>query len=130
MAEGNGHDQDDGMLGLSREQVQALVAGLTKIDAPQLYASVVHVVKTGNDYCLIFQKPRPAVDPSGGLSPICLTEVQAVIAVSPATLKDLSEILRANIANYEREYGEIESVFSLARKRQAAALPPGSDRPN
>jgi hypothetical protein len=89
-----------------------------QINAPLVSASSVAFQSTGNEYLLIFQRPRPVLDlESQALAQVAYNEVVAVVGVSAQTLKDLALLLNDAVANHERDYGEI--ITPYVKRRQA-----------
>jgi hypothetical protein len=85
---------------------------LKVIEAPTYFASSLQVIRAGNDFTLLFQRPRPATLPDGSPAPIAIAEPVALLQVSAATLKDISVLLQRMVAQVEQDYGPIETDFT------------------
>lgn len=79
------------------------------------FASGVQIVGGGNDFTLIFSRLRPAFRKDEGT--LAVQEPTAVVALSPQTLKDLSLLIAPAIVEWEAEFGEIKSPFSVERSK-------------
>lgn len=92
---------------------------LRVIEAPTYFASALQVIRAGNDFTLLFQRPRPATLPDGSPAPIAIAEPVALLQVSSATLKDISVLLQHMVAQLEQDYGPIETDFTRQSQAQS-----------
>jgi hypothetical protein len=97
-----------------------------KLEVPIYYASTSMLLATGNDFTIIFSRPRPILTDNDTVNPAAaITEAVASVSLTPQTAKDLLLILQANIPAWEKEFGEIQTPFSRQvanqKKEEAAA---------
>lgn len=85
------------------------------VQAPMYYASTVGLESAGNDFTLTFLRSRPVVGEIDGQK-VALQEAQAIISFSPQTLKDLWILLGDALPAWEKDFGEIVTAYSKARK--------------
>jgi hypothetical protein len=64
---------------------------LGRLEAPFYYAANAQILISGHDASLLFTRPHPAVLPDGSLASAPRREPVALIAMSVAGLKELSE---------------------------------------
>jgi len=89
-----------------------------QVSTPTFYASSVSVVGTGTDVKVGFADVKPEFEITGeakGKPPIFQV---ALIAMSVHAAKDLSKLLEAHIAQFEKEFGEIKTPFLNRINRQ------------
>lgn len=88
-------------------------------DAPKVYASGAQIVNLGNEFLISFN--RHLLGRFVGMKDVPENAVAgqvvatAEISVSPMTLKDLSILVNKAVADWESEWGEIETPYSRMR---------------
>jgi hypothetical protein len=75
-------------------------------------ASGFHLMGTGNDFLLLCQRVVPAV--LNGKDIVGLAEPSAVLTISPQALKDLQVLIGKELAKFEKEFGAINTPFTLS----------------
>jgi hypothetical protein len=89
------------------------------LNVPHLDASSLVIHATGNNFVLLFKRPVP-ISPHAGFPPNAMIyDPVASISCSPQTVKDISLMLNDVVADYEKEYGNIHTVYT--KQREAAA---------
>ena len=100
----------------TQEELLALLAKnpeILQITAPQVYASSVQIMATPNEFTLIFALPRPVIVGATGQGTLAAqAEPSCVLHLSPQTLKDLSMVVSTTLAQYEKDWGVIETEYS------------------
>ena len=104
--------------------MEDLMRGFKPAPGNLSYASSLNVLRTGNDFVLVFQRPRPGTVKDGVLAPFAVIENGEMIALSVKTVKDLHRVLGEHLAAYEREFGAVETDFTRRMDEQARTLPP------
>ncbi|KAB2701348.1 hypothetical protein [Brucella lupini] len=90
-----------------------------KIEAPFFYASMFQTIWAGNDFTIICGRQHPGLfgnteEPQTMISGV---DVQAIIAMSPQSVKDLTILLNEAVSNYEKEFGTIVTPFTKERSQ-------------
>ncbi len=88
------------------------------IEKEPVGASSIRLGLVANEFTLIFQRTRPAIEAVGSEERhLVINEAVAVIQLSPQTLKDLSTLVNEKLQEYEKEFGAIDTAY-LRRRRQ------------
>ncbi len=88
------------------------LAGLTESEVPTFYASSFRIQGTGTGFAIFAERPAPLEDKDGSIHPgVAKKKAEALIYMSPQTLKDLSILLAKQIEVYEEEFGEINTPY-------------------
>jgi|GEM_PF-5645077 len=88
---------------------------VTPVAAPSIYANTINITAGGNDFSLVFAKTHPAIT-AGRFSGNAVLVPAAVVSVSPQTAKDLYLLLQEIIPQYEKQFGQIKTLFSEQKK--------------
>lgn len=75
------------------------------------YASIIGVYANVRDFKLQFRDTMPAVDEAGRVTGQIIS-FDEIIAMTPTTAKELSQILASQIEAYEKQYGEIKTFLT------------------
>lgn len=97
-------------------QTPEQTVGLVPIAAPSIYASMTTIMAVGNDFSLVFAKAHPAITADGKLGGVAVVVPAAVVSMSPQTAKDLYLSLKEVIPQYEKQFGQINTIFSEQQK--------------
>lgn len=89
-------------------------------EMPSVGARTFRVMTDSNEVLIVFQKSRPGLlhDKDGSVRDIADAQTVAVIALSPQSAKDLVVLLSAQLAGYEKAYGEIETDYTRSLEAQ------------
>jgi hypothetical protein len=80
-------------------------SNLGRLEAPFYYAANAQILISGNDASLLFTRPHPAVLTDGNLAPVPRREPVALISMSIAGLKELSQAAAQVIRLVEQRNG-------------------------
>jgi hypothetical protein len=96
---------------LTPEEIKEL-ATLKPSPAPMYYVSAFGVQGGGNDFQILCQRSH-VLESETAVSPhFARMDTVAILTLSPQGLKDLSLLLPAHVAEYEKRFGEIRTVYS------------------
>lgn len=100
------------------------IGDVRPIEAPYFFVSTLNVQATGNDFAILFSRPQPVSDKGGLgiLANFALSQVVAIVSMSPQTAKDLAVLLTSIIHDHEKEFGEISTPY-LKRRAEKNAEP-------
>jgi hypothetical protein len=104
---------------VSATDLQAMIAGASKIPAPIFYVTSAGLFRSSNDFILVCNRQHPVIIPTlkeGQAAAI--NEPTAILQMSAQTLKDLYLATKDQIERYEKEFGNVETEYS--RKLQGA----------
>ena len=85
-------------------------SNLGRLEAPFYYAANAQILISGNDASLLFTRPHPAVLTDGNLAPVPRREPVALISMSIAGLKELSQAAAEIIRQVEERKGGSQST--------------------
>jgi hypothetical protein len=102
--------------------VAELMKGFKPASGSVSYATSINILMAGNDYLLVFHRPRPGTT-DHGLAPFAVMEIGELIGISVKTAKDLHHALTAHLNAYESVYGKVETEYT---RRMEGAVPPQS----
>ena len=92
------------------------LATLKPAEAPLFFATSLRLLGTGNEFLMLFQHLLAMQDETGEIfGGAARTQVSAIIAVSPQTLKDISLLINDQIAKYEKDFGELKTPFTQTK---------------
>src|SRR5579859_5376355 len=100
--------------------IEKMMEGFKPSQGNVSYASSVNILSAGNDFLLVFQRPRPGTLATGALAPFAIIENAEILGVSVKTAKDLHRALTEHLAGYERIYGKIETEYTRRLDDEAA----------
>jgi hypothetical protein len=80
-------------------------SNLDRLELPFYYAANAQILISGHDASLLFTRPHPAILPDGNLAPVPRREPVALIAMSVAGLKELSQAAAQVIRQVEERNG-------------------------
>jgi hypothetical protein len=80
---------------------------------PIVHASSISAYLAGNDFTLIFARMRPVmVEGIEDGAAAAMGEPVVVLQLSPGTLKDLSLACADQIAQYEKQFGVVQTEYT------------------
>ncbi|MBV8473537.1 MAG: hypothetical protein JO107_16960 [Hyphomicrobiales bacterium] len=83
------------------------------LNVPMFYASMLNVYLPGNDATVMFMRAHPAASAATPENTaLAVAEPVAVVQMSVHTLKDLYLAIKSQVEQYEKEFGEIVTVYS------------------
>lgn len=92
---------------------------VAELGVPTFYVSSFNLSATSNEVVLVGNELFPTWTGDGAAQPPVL-HPRLVIRLSPQSAKDLADVLRNFVANYEQAYGELRTDYLL--RRPAGAL--------
>ena len=82
-----------------------------------VHANSLEIGLVGNDFVLTFRTPRMGhIEEDGERKPAAMSETTAVVVMSVQTLMDLHIIINGALTNYQGEFGEVRTAFSMKRE--------------
>lgn len=95
------------------------LAEIAELGVPTFYVSSFNLSATSNEVVLVGNELFPTWGADGQAQAPVLRP-RLVIRLSPQSAKDLADVLRNFVGNYEQAYGELRTDYLLRRQTGAA----------